>query len=118
MRVFGMPLLQFSRRLLPLLLLLVFTTFAAGQDYYWVDSEGNRHYGDREMPEDHREDNRRSRDSRSRGDTSRHSNSESSSCDAQWEAYERAAACFARCRTPTGNIAGCGHCQQMSKPDC
>ncbi|MEP6160983.1 MAG: hypothetical protein ABJ171_11495 [Halieaceae bacterium] len=113
-----MPLLQFPRRLLPLLLLPVFTTFAAAQDYYWVDSEGNKHSGNMEFPDDHDEDDGRTRDSTSRDDSYRHSNSQSDHCDAQWEAYERAASCFARCRTPTGNIAGCGHCRQMSQPNC
>ena len=114
-----MPILEIPRRLLPLLLLLLFSTFASGQDYYWVDSEGNKHYDDRVVPNDQRWDAERLRDSTPhRPESYRQPNSQSDRCAAQWAAYERSAACFARCRTPKGNVANCGHCRNMTRPNC
>ncbi len=103
----------------PALLLLILSPLVLGQEYYWVDSEGNKHYGDRVEPNEQRWDSKRLRDSNPhRPEDYRQQNSQSKECAAQWAAYERSAACFASCRAPTGNIANCGHCRQMAKPNC
>lgn len=83
------------------------------QDYYWVDSEGNKHHGERVLPRDHDPMSERKPvplDSSREPPRSR-------SCDAQRQAEERSAACYARCRSPSGSIANCGHCRR-SIPDC
>ncbi len=113
-----MPTLHRPQRLLPLLLLIL-SPLALGQESYWVDSEGNKHYGDRVESNEQRWDAERLRDSTPhRPEDYPRQNSPSEDCAAQWAAYERSASCFARCRAPTGNIANCGHCQQMPKPNC
>ena len=117
-----MPTILFPRRLLPLLLLLVFSAFAAGQDdYYWVDSEGNRHYGDRVERGNERWDAERLRNTTPhRPESYRRPDppSQADNCAAQWAAYERSSNCFASCRRGTNNVANCGHCRQMTKPSC
>ena len=114
-----MSLYRFPRRFLPLLLLAFCGAYASAQENFWVDSEGNRHYGDRVEPNEQRWDAERLRESvPRRPEDYRQPGQQSDNCAAQRVAYERSAACFARCRTPTGNIANCGHCRQVEKPDC
>jgi hypothetical protein len=64
--------------------------------------------------------------------TSNQQNGDTGTCDAQKRAYEDSVACFSRCRITNqdninsdgstsphvNNVAACGHCTNVSKPNC
>jgi hypothetical protein len=41
-----------------------------------------------------------------------------SGCAGQKAAYKQSSDCFAICRRGSSNVASCGHCKQMKKPQC
>ena len=135
----------FRLRLLALLFLLA-SPLSLGQIYSWVDENGNKHFGDKippeyqdqaseyEVPETNsaqaiEPQTRRQAISRPRQAPAREQTQNDSmptqaareprTCEERKAAYAESTACFNSCRTgSSNNIANCGHCKQMKKPNC
>jgi hypothetical protein len=123
------------------LILLLVCSPTWGEIYTWVDENGKKHFGDKippeyedkatqyEVPETNRsaavEIKERAPTTSSYGGTAPRlsdqglsKSQQPTSCAGLKEQYEKSRQCFEACKLPTGNIARCGHCQQMKKPNC
>lgn len=135
-------------RLLLTLILLLLSPLTSSQIYSWVDENGKQHFGDQippqyqdqaqeyDVPETNSSEavevdtSRPTGTSRPRsaaGDGAsdsaqpslRSSKPAGNSCADLKAAYAESQRCFTACRMRgNNNIANCGHCTQMKKPDC
>jgi hypothetical protein len=123
------------------LILLLVCSPTWGEIYTWVDENGKKHFGDK-IPREYEdkatqyeisETNRSaaveitekapttspyvSTTLEPSGQGLRKSQAPAS-CAELKEQYKKSRQCYEACKLPTGNIARCGHCPQMKKPNC
>jgi hypothetical protein len=109
--------------------------------YTWVDENGKKHFGDK-IPSQYQdqateyrvpETNRSAAvETPERAPTASSNDSSApqtlsagipksqqlTGCEALKAEYNKSRMCYEDCKLPTGNIARCGHCKQMKKPNC
>lgn len=129
-----------------LILCFLFAFASAHSEIYsWVDKDGKKHFGE-EVPKEYQKQSKtidvkpvnsmqateiteappqpikQSRPAYSSPEDNTPQNT--NSCEQQKQAYENSVLCYTRCKNNgdgTGyvnNVAACGHCQDLKKPDC